>query len=263
MEEIYASKPSSVYDFSRLPLLYLKGWGITSSIVNDCLTINHKTAIFYIFSLNLGLYIVAEIAYFISSAMKGQSDIFENTYLILCVGYLLIAVVKLFPLIWRMGDLIRLLDEMAKEHPKSRVDQMRFRVDEFLARSNRVIFWYALVMFFMVFCFCFSPLSMSVAQFITRGQWEVEFTYNILYPIDPYRRGFFEFFYISQNWAALSSSIGIICVDTIMCCVVQLTCMHFDQLSRSFLEYSPEVTHSAREKKLFLAYVEKHNKITE
>lgn len=263
MEKVDSSKPSSVYDFSRLPQIYLKGWGISSAIVNDQLTINYRTAIFYIFSLNLGLYIVAEIAYFISSSMKGQSDIFENTYLILCVGYLLIAVVKLFPFIWRMGDLINLFDEMAKEHPKSPADQMSFRVDVFLTRSNRVIFWYALMMFVMVFCFCFSPLSMSVAQFIAHGQWEVDFTYNILYPIDPYRRGFFEFFYISQNWAALSSSIGIICVDTIMCCVVQLTCMHFDQLSRSILKYSPDATHSVREKRLFLAYVKKHNNITE
>lgn len=263
MEEIFSEKFISLYDFTRLPRFYLNGFGIYSSVINDKLFINHKTVLFYLFTLNLGLYIVAEVAYFVKSSVEGRSNVFEKTYLMLCVGYLMIAVMKLYPLVGRMNELIKLFDDTKSEHPKSVSEQIDYRVRHFLNRSNRVVLSYGLAMFIMVFCFCFSPFTMALIQFIRLHEWKVEFTYSILYPIDPYKRGFFEFFYITQNWAALSSSIGIICVDTITCCVVQLICMHFDQLSRTLLSYNPVIYQSLPEKKLFIALVEKHNKIIE
>lgn len=263
MEEIFSKKVISVYDFTRLPRFYFNGFGIYSSIVNDKLTITRNTVLFCLFTLNLGLYIVAEVAYFVKSSMNGKSNIFEKTYLMLCVGYLMIAVMKLYPLVIRISELIKLFDDMKIEHPKTISEQIDYRVRQFFKRSNCVILSYGLAMFIMVFCFCFSPLTMSLIKYIRFNEWKVDFTYSILYPINPYKRGFFEFFYISQNWAALSASIGIICVDTILCCAVQLICMHFNQLSRTLLNYYPKKIQTTTEKRLFVLLVEKHNIIAE
>lgn len=261
-KEAFTKKTYSVNDFSRLPRLYLSVVGIFSSIFNDKLKMK-ASILFYVSQINLWLCVSGEIVFLFASLARGQANFIQSTYLILCIGFILISIVKVVSLLMRMNEIAEILLDMHKQHPKTFHEQEIFHVRHFIHRTTAIIWWYATAMLFMIFSFSFFPLSTTISQYFHSNEWEIEFSYTIYYPIDPYRRGLFEFFYVSQIYAAGVSAIGIIAVDTLLCCAVKLTCMHFENLSDILGKYKPESQHTINEKIFFLNYIKKHNTIIE
>lgn len=259
-KEAFAKKTYSVNDFSRLPRIYLSTIGIFSSILNEKLQLK-VSLLFYISSANLWLCVTGEVIFLFSSLARGQANFIQSTYLILCIGFILIAIVKVISLLMRMDEITQLFFDMQTKHPGTLSEQARFRTSDYIHRTTAIIWWYAIAMIFMIFCFSFFPLSTTISQYFHSHEWEIEFSYTIWYPIDPYRRGFFEVFYVSQIYAAYVSAISIVAVDTLLCCAVKLTCMHFEELSVTLAKYRPQPAQTFEEKVFFLNLIKKHNTI--
>lgn len=246
----------SVEQFSFFPRFFLKAYGVDFTAKQE----NRKTILFYMSSSVLGLTIVGEFIYLVVNILANELNIFQITYSTLCLGYICLAAIKMISFIASANEILILFAEFRSEHPKTIADGKNFLVPKFLRRSNRVILSYGIVMLCMINCFNFFPLITTISNYIKYDQWKVELPYTILYPFDPFQPVLFEILYFFQFWAALAAALGMVCVDTMMCCVVQLICMHFNELG---LELSKGPLSTIEEKKFLLAVVERHNKLFE
>lgn len=253
----------SVLDFVRLPRRYMRVYGMYSSVRNRRLTIDFKTVLFAVTTLVLLLTTFGEIAYCIWSLIKNTGVKFELLYTGMCIGYLVLGVGKLIAFMNNLNEISELLLQIEDEHPRTRNAQKEFNVQHYLDLSNRMVFRQAFVFVFMMTIFNLNPLFASFINYFARGEWNIDLPYNLLYPFNPYRRGVFETIYLLTVWAAYSSTIAISCLDISVCCIVQLICMHFNQLTCTLRDHDPERVSVVEQKAFLLSIVEKHNKIFE
>lgn len=254
---------NTVADFFYYNRLYLKSFGIYTIISDGRLSFDYNTIIFYISSINLIVAIIGEVAYLVAGIMSGELEIFQITYLLLCIGFCLISAAKMLLLIIHLNEIVKFFYEAGLQHPTTFLEQKNFASDEFLKRSNFLVYWYALMNYFMICCFTFFPLYAILSYYYVTGEWMIELPYNILYPFDHSSNGIFFILYVMQVWAALSSSVGIICVDTMLCVMVQVICMHFRVIDQSILYYQPKLKQNIEEKRMFIHLIKKHNLIFE
>lgn len=156
-----------------------------------------------------------------------------------------------------------LLLEIEQEHPRTKREQEGFNVRHYVDLSNRMVFHQAFVFVFMMTIFNLKPLCASFINYFAHDEWSIDLPYNLLYPFDPYQRGVFETVYLLTVWAAYSSTIAISCLDISVCCIVQLICMHFNQLTCTLRNHDPERISVAEQKTFLLSIVQKLNKIFE
>lgn len=258
--EIAPSLLIEIDAFMRIPRKFLATIGIPTIEKNNRkqFTVN---ILFYLSFLNLGLCVLGEMIFFVVSLARGQSDYIQSTYLILCIGFILISFAKVIALIAKMDTLHRLLDELSDIFPRTAAEQRDYKVADCWKQTRWILHSYGFVQIFMIWSFSLVPQVSTITTYLKHGIWTVDYSYTIWYPIDPYRRGFFELFYLSQFWAAQVSAMGILSVDVVMCSIVMLICMHFDHLSQSFSNLKPGDV--LKGNALLKKYVIKHNKIIE
>lgn len=244
--------------FMRIPRIFLATIGIPTVVKN-----NRKqfavNILFYLSFLNLGLCVLGEMIFFVLSFARNQGDFIQSSYLILCIGFILLSFAKVIALIAKMDTLHKLMDELSDIFPNTAIEQGDYKVAECFKLTHWILKSYGLVQMVMIWSFSLVPQISTITNYLQYGMWTVQFSYTVWYPIDPYRRGFFELFYLSQFWAAEVSATAVLSVDIVICSTVMLICMHFDHLSRSFLNLSPD--DSGKAIALLKKYVIKHNKL--
>lgn len=242
----------------RIPRKFLATIGIATVMKNhrQQFVVN---LLFYLSFLNLGCCVLGEMIFFVLSLARNQGDFIQSTYLILCIGFILISFAKVIALIAKMDTLHNLLDALRDIFPNTVAEQRDFNVADCWKRTRWILQSYGFVQMLMIWSFSLFPQVSTITNYVQHRNWTVEYSYTIWYPIDPYRRGFFELFYFLQFWAAQVSAMGILSVDVVMCSIVMLICMHFDHLSRSFARLKPGNT--GRDMVLLKQYVIKHNKL--
>lgn len=244
--------------FMHIPRKFLAPIGIFTVVKNNRKQFVVKI-LFYLSFLNLGLCVLGEMIFFVLSFARNQGDFIQSTYLILCIGFILISFAKVIALISKLDTLHKLMDELSDIFPKTKAEQADYKVAECLQQTRWILKWYGVVQIFMIWSFSLVPQMSTITNYLQHGNWTVEFSYTIWYPIDPYQRGLFELFYVSQFWAAFCAAMGILSVDVVMCSIVMLICMNFDHLSNSFLNLKP--SNSRRDIALLKDYVITHNKV--
>lgn len=246
--------------FMRLPRKFLATVGISTTLKNNRKQFS-LNILFYFSFFNLGLCVIGEIIFCVLSLARNQSDFIQFTYLILCIGWILLSFAKVIALIAKMSTLHKLMDELGDIFPATLEEQRDYEVAECWKRTRWILKSYGIVQIIMIVSFSWFPQISTITNYMQHHTWTVEFSYTIWYPMDPYRRGLFELLYASQIWAATVSALAILGVDVVMCSIVMLICMHFDHLSRSFLRLKPGDT--SKDIALLKEYVIKHNKLIE
>lgn len=248
-------------EFTKLPRFFLSIIGIPTFKVNN---VRHFTInfLFYISFINLSLCVLGEMIYLVVSLFKNSGDFIESTFLILCIGFILISIAKALTLVAKMVTLNNLMDQLNEYYPKSAEEQKQYRIAEFVRKTILIMRAYGFVQMFMIWCFNLFPMSSTVSSYLHDHKWSIEFSYLIWYPVDPYRRGFFEVFFLSQFWAAHVSATAICGTDILLCSIVKQICMHLTHLRNSFEKLEPmDQMDEIRKNELIRAYVIKHNLI--
>lgn len=257
------SEVISIEEFSKLPWAILSTVGMPAVTENNVLKIKINF-LFYASFFNLAGCVFLEIVYVgIIVADPNKFNFMELVYLILCIGFIFIAIAKMITLSYKRGILSKLVGEFYEYFPKTVEDQRTFRVSHYVRRVKLIMSSYTFVQLFMIWCFNLFPLSETIKGYLHDGSWHMDFSYILWYPIDPYKRGFFEVFYASQFWAAHVSASGILVADILLCCIVKQIVMHYTDLKRRLLLLKPLDKLALKENDLIKTYVEKHNKIIE
>lgn len=246
----------------RIPRKFLAAVGIATIEKNNrkLFTIN---VLFYLSFLNLGLCVLGEIIFLVWSFIQHQGDFIRSTYLTLCIGWILLSFAKIIALISKLDTLHKLMDELKGIFPNTLAEQRDYKVADCLKLTCWILRSYGTVQMIMIWSFSLLPQLPTITNYIKHRIWTVEFSYTIWYPINPYRRGFFEVFYLSQFWAAQTSALAILGVDVVMCSVVMLICMQFDHLSESFKRFKSSESGTCEGLALLQKYIIKHNKLIE
>lgn len=246
--------------FMRLPRKFLATVGISTIVKNHRKQFS-LNILFYLSFLNLGLCVIGEIIFCVFSLARNQSDFIQFTYLILCIGWILLSFAKVIALIAKMATLHKLMDELSDIFPSTLAEQRDYKVAECWKQTRWILQSYGIVQIIMIVSFSLFPQISTITNYVQHNKWTVEFSYTVWYPMDPYRRGLFEVLYVSQIWAATVSALAILGVDVVMCSIVMLICMHFDHLSLSFLRLKPG--EPLEDIAMLKKYVIKHNNLIE
>lgn len=257
------SKVISIDEFSRLPWAILSTVGMPAVTENNVLKIKINF-LFYASFFNLAGCVFLECVYvMVILADPNKFNFMEVTYLILCIGFIFIAIAKMITLGFKREIISGLVGELYEYFPKTVEEQRIFRVAHYVSRVNIIMRSYTFVQMFMIWCFNLFPLSETLKAYLRDGSWNVDFSYILWYPVDPYKRGFFEVFYASQFWAAHVSATGILAADILLCSIVKQIVMHYTDLCRRLLLLKPPDKLALKETELIKAYIIKHNKIFE
>lgn len=264
MERIFEkSKLISIDEFSKLPWAILSTIGMPATTENNVLKIKINF-LFYVSFFNMTGCVFLECVYVaITIGDPINFNFMECIYIILCIGFIFIAIAKIVTLVLKRDIISELVGDLYEYFPKTLEDQRIFRVAHWTSRVKLIMRTYTIVQMCMVWCFSLTPLSETIKAYLYDGSWKVNFSYILWYPMDPYQRGFFEVFYMSQIWAAHVSATGILAVDVLLCSIVQQIVMHYADLRRRLYSLKPPDKLALREMQLIKIYIEKHNKIVE
>lgn len=257
------SKLISINEFSKLPWAILSTVGIPAVTKNNMLKIK-LNFLFYLSFFNMTGCVFLECVYVaIMICDPDKFNFMEFTYLILCIGFIFIAIAKMITLVLYRDVISGLYGELYELFPKTIEDQRVFRVAYYLRLVKIITRNYTVVQMLMVWCFSLVPLHDTIKAYLHDRTWNIDFSYILWYPFDPYKRGWFEVLYVSQIWAAHTSAIGILAVDVLLCSIVKQIVMHYTDLARRLCALKPPDKLALNEIKLAKKYINKHNKIIE
>lgn len=243
--------------FTRLPyrLFYIIGVTPFATSVKPWTVRTIIKAVYFFFSImNVILSIIAEIIYVCLSFSR--SDFVELTSLVLCIGFLMLAIMKVCTILWQRRTMDDLMCQLQAICPQTVDDQRLYDSGTYVARAVRMQRLYACIQMTMIWLFNLYPMTLTLIGFVQHGRWRLDFPYILWYPYDPYGRGWFELNYMSQMWAAFWAATGILGADLLMCGIVLQLCMHYDRLQRRLLHFRPGNGATVRPEKSHADYAE-------
>lgn len=236
-------------NFTAIPLIFFNTLGVQPFQVLDAnnrpLTGRSFTTflawiLFFVGYTNMVLLVLGEIVYFLLTF--GQFNNFvELTEVMLCIGFILLSIVKVATVIGQRQKTNLLISELSRIFPITLSDQSAYNTEDYTKRTVRMMTVYTWLQMMMIWLFNLTPLVDTIIGYISAGTWEMNLPYIIWYPFDPYPRGWFEVNFVSQIWAGYGSSAGMLATDLLLCGMVMEICMHFDHLSRTLNGLRPGV----------------------
>lgn len=250
---------ATVNDFLRIPITLLSTIGIsTVQRANG----EHQFSVrifYYIGMFNLVACVVGEMIYFVRGITTGTAEFIRMTFLVLCIGFIWIGIVKITALAKNTDTVNELISELCAYFPYKRDEQCDYLVGVHAKKAKIIMLTYASVQMFMIWCFNLFPLAETIYAYWRDRVWSIDFSYTIWYPIDPYQRWIFEIFYASQYWAAHASAMYILCADILLCSLGEQVYMHFEQLTRKFSSFSTRSMPLIEQMEVIEQSVKKHN----
>lgn len=251
-------------EFTSIPTAFFKTIGVTAVHQTNKKTSRTKqwclNILFAVSFLNTVLCWLGEITYLCMHF--SASNFVDLTSLVLCIGFLFLAFVKLGTIIWKHKELKTLVLQLEQMFPQTHEQQMSFETARYAAHAKRLMIVYSWVQMVMIWLFSLYPLADSTINYVRRDVWKLDFPYLIWYPFDPYVSGWFVLNYLSQTWAAFFSATAILATDILLCGLVLQMCMHYDRLAQWLTEYRPNgECHSAIDYMTMTRNVRLHNTI--
>lgn len=236
--------------FKAIPLIFFNTLGVkpfktldadNRPITGRSFTTFLSWILFFVCYTNMVLLVLGEIVYFMLTFGR-LNNFVELTEVMLCIGFILLSIVKVATVIWQRRKTNFLITELNRIFPITPTDQVAYNANDYSKRTVRIMTVYTWLQMVMIWLFNLNPLVDTIIGYISAGTWEMTLPYIIWYPFDPYPRGWFELNFLTQIWAGYASSAGMLATDLLLCGMVMEICMHFDHLSRTLLSLRPGVS---------------------
>lgn len=224
-----------IEDFLSVPRRLLKYFGIVA-VKRENELIFKQGLLFYFAFFNMIFIIIFEIVYcYFSLTERINFDLQEIMFIGICLCYMIWSLFKSMPLIRKKEKIYNVLKELRSIHPKTDVDQKKYKIFECIKSMKTIMFHYSWVLVSMVSVYSSMPFVDVLKLYFTSGEWNVDFTYYIWYPFNAYRRGIFELCFISLYYDAICASVYIIGGDLFMLGILTQIAMQYDVMKREFL----------------------------
>lgn len=234
----------SVFSFVGLPVLFFNIVGVTSfEGVFGGQTVKQagwKKLLYFTNFMNIFLSFIGEVIYVFLSFKRNELNFFVGIELVLCIGYLCLALVKMATATWYRATFTWIISELDDMFPKTAADHIDYQTELYTKKADRIMRSYSLIQMVMIWLFNMHNLIQSTYDYVVGGEWSVDLPYVIWYPFDVYARGCFEVNYVLQMWAAFSSASGILASDIMLCALAIQVCMQYDHLAKRLRRMRPK-----------------------
>lgn len=245
----------TVEDFFAIPRYLLKLVGLPSINFKSNLLKLNINFLFYLCVLGVLLFIIINAMFIAVTAF----DLFVFSYNISVLGYTMIAVVKISPILLKRHSINELKMQLHHILPNSHESQTKLR--ECLSNSNQMAILYLIIMAAPASLFVMYPMADGARSFLTTGQWNSNHPYNGWFPFDSQQPGLFEMIFIFEYLAAAATAIFLFAADMYAIAFVHQVCTHFDMLRENFKRMQPKRVDIMLDMDLIGRSVIQHNKI--
>lgn len=228
---------SSVNDFTAIALNFsrVNGWmpyKLASENLGIC-----KLAFFWVSQINMGISLIQGMSYFLMN-LSDPAKIMEITNLGPCMGMVMLAMMKMYMVIYRnKDDITALMGTLDTLYPKTLEDQEKYGVKKVLHQLKFIMFGFSIMYMSLVWIFNLTPIFISIYYYSVHGVvYHKVLPYIMWYPFDPLQPIVFELCYFSSVWAGFTTALAVISTDVLYCGILTLLCMEFDILKRNFEE---------------------------
>lgn len=236
------SRQVKIENFLTVPRFLLKLFGILS-VPLDGELVFCSGIVFCVAVINMLSIIAFEIVYIYYSYIgKNLFNFEEICFNFLCITYMVWSLLKVLPLINEKKRISLLLLELRSIHPKTSSDQIDYEIVGCIESMNRVMLHYTCILVTTASGYSAIPLIDVLITYKREGKWNMDFAYFIWYPFDAYKRGIFEFCYLTHFYDAVCTCFFILGGDLFMFGILSQIFMHYDYLKREFLSLDFERT---------------------
>lgn len=156
----------------------------------------------------------------------------------------------------KLNNLFFLLNEI---HPKTRDEQIEYEIGDWLNKTIRIMFFYAMMQIVMIANYVIIPFYGYIKVFLTTGVWRMNLLLLFWLPFDTDTMWTFYSVYSIQTWTAFSCSLCIASGDLLLMAIVQLVCAHFTYLQRTFKKLPSTPQNSLDDFEMVKSCIDKQN----
>lgn len=243
-------KSLSFYDFTYLARFLLKFIFLQS---NESDLKPHW--MFYIVVANVSFSVVTESAQAISNLMNQihfAGNIFGLWY---CIVKSL-GVIKTCEIVNRKREFKQFMDEMNEIFPKISKANGEFNLRKNLKEFTISIWLCVFMCIILSLGFTMVNLMKTESKDVNGIHWQIDFMYPMLLPFDPYQHGIFELLHIAQLSATYFTLFAILASDTLLYCLINNFCIHYDCLAQEISQ--TETKNTETEQQMIVHIVEEH-----
>lgn len=224
--------------------------------INDVKKYRYKHMIFWTSFVILTICLIGEFIY-LFKGMGNFKNFLEITALAPCIGFVMLALTKMFAIWYNRPKLTELMNTLKQIYPNRKSQQKKWKVGKYCQSTNSLMFLFSTLYMILIWIFNFMPITITFYKLIKTGEYQRELPYFIWYPFDVYKTGIFEINYLIQVWAGFTAAAGILSADLLFCSVITQICMHFDILGCEIRRIIPG--RSDKDYKNLIDLIHRHN----
>lgn len=156
----------------------------------------------------------------------------------------------------KLNNLFVILNDI---HPKTRDEQIEYRIGNWLNKTMRIMLFYAMIQIVMIANYVIIPFYGYIKVFISTGVWEMNLLLLFWLPFDPDTVFKFYTIYSIEAWVAFSTSLCIASCDLLLMAIVQLVCAHFTYLQRTLSKLPSTDTNQLNDVQIIKTCIDKQN----
>lgn len=211
--------------------------------------------IFYIAVANVLFCMITQFAQVLSNLINEIHFVGSILGLWYCI-VMSLAVIKSCEIVMRKREFKQFLAEMNEIFPKILKVNGEFNLRQNLKEFT--IFMQLCVFMYIILSFAFTMINLMKleSKVVNEIHWQIDFIYPMLLPFDPYQHGIFELIQIVQQSATYFTLCAIMASDTLLYCLINYFCIHYDYLAGKMSQI--ETSDTETEQQMIVHIVEEH-----
>lgn len=226
-------------DFFSIPILFFKCIGLQP--------FGHRTGIkhplimsiiFWFSVIDLGVVILAEIAYFVRGVSGQGRDFLSVISCVACTLFGLVGWEELL-LIWRKRETLkRILNFLDAEFPKLDEQQDHLQMNKVYKESRALMISFSVLFIVLISTFNFAPVVVNVYEFYAEHkQWSSDFPFFVWFPFDPTSpTHLYVAIYIWEVFGGFAAVLSCLATNLFVGAIVTQLCLQLSKIKGELIE---------------------------
>lgn len=195
-----------------------------------------KSSYFWIIFIGLFVCAISETMELLVTMAQGEFKHFIKIIeTIAYTGFVVITIVKLVLIFIHRKTLSFIIDELRDLFPKLIEIQKKYKVAEYVQRTNYLIKFFCVLYMLLIWMFNLLPIGDSYLIYRRTHEWKRQLPYHFWYPYDVYLPFVFEFNYLFQIWGGFNAATAGVAVNILFCAIISQICLQLEILQKEMI----------------------------
>lgn len=236
-DKIKNKKPTEFSTALETPNNFFKMLGLTLLFESSSnFWTGFKSTYFWIIFIGLNVCAISETMELLLTMALGEFKYFIKIIeTIAYTGFVVITIVKLILIFIHRKTLSFIIDELRDLFPKSLAKQKKYKVYEYVKRTNYLIKFFCILYMLLIWMFNLLPIGDSYLIYRRTHEWKRQLPFHFWYPFDVYVTGVFELNYLFQIWGGFNAATAGVAVNILFCAIISQICLQLDILQKEMI----------------------------